>query len=192
MLRLLSSKAFYLLYGNISKIVLSWCQCKPVPALEFLEFRLLIGVLCLINPYAAGGYTKSLPIQNHAKKLKKKWLKPWHMGTQLTVLSVSFPMNTNMTGLDGFQNSWFHCALDESSLSSGRVKLRGCDKPVLNSGGQQTIPSENHCLMACLWQRSHHSIVKNIVKILYHLKGNMSILYRTVKNMKVPIPNCLG
>ena len=64
--------------------------------------------------------------QNHAKKLKK-WLKPWHMGTQLTILSVSFPMNTNMTGLDGFQKSWCHCALDENSLSSGRVNLIGCD-----------------------------------------------------------------
>ena len=28
----------------------------------------------------------------------EKWLKPWHMGTHLRVLSESFPMNTNMTG----------------------------------------------------------------------------------------------
>ena len=27
-----------------------------------------------------------------------KWLKPWHIGTSLRVLSESYPMNTNMTG----------------------------------------------------------------------------------------------
>ena len=31
------------------------------------------------------------------KKLEK-WLKPWHMGTYLRVLSKSYPINTNMTG----------------------------------------------------------------------------------------------
>ena len=41
------------------------------------------------------------------------------MGTHLRVLNESFPMNTNMTGFRGFFHS---CALDESSLSIGRVK----------------------------------------------------------------------
>ena len=50
-----------------------------------------------------------------------KWLKPWQMGTHLKVLSESFPMNTNMTCLDGFQKSLCSCDLDESSLSIGRV-----------------------------------------------------------------------
>ena len=31
-----------------------------------------------------------------------KWQKPWHMGMHLGVLSESFPMNTNMTGLRWF------------------------------------------------------------------------------------------
>ena len=31
-----------------------------------------------------------------------KWLKPWQIGTHLRVLRESFPVNTNMTGLDGF------------------------------------------------------------------------------------------
>ena len=43
------------------------------------------------------------------------------MGTHLKELSESYPMNTNMTGLDGFQKSLCPCALDKSSLSIGRV-----------------------------------------------------------------------
>ena len=35
-------------------------------------------------------------------------------------------MNTNMTGFVGFQNSLHPCALDESSLSIGRVN--SCEK----------------------------------------------------------------
>ena len=31
-----------------------------------------------------------------------KWLKPWHMGTYMRVLSENFPMNTNMTGFRSF------------------------------------------------------------------------------------------
>ena len=57
-------------------------------------------------------------------KNRKILLKPWHMGTHLRVLSKSYPMNTNMTGLDGFQKSLPTCALDESSLSIRRVNLR--------------------------------------------------------------------
>ena len=45
------------------------------------------------------------------------------MGTHLKVLSESYPMNTNTTEFKGFsQKSLHHCALDESSLSIGRVK----------------------------------------------------------------------
>ena len=42
-----------------------------------------------------------LPIQNHAKN-QRKWLKPWHMGTHMRVLSESYPINTNMTGFKWF------------------------------------------------------------------------------------------
>ena len=58
------------------------------------------------------------------QKNLKKSLKPWEMGTHLTVLSESFPMNTNMTCLDVFQKSLCSCDLDVSSLSIGRVKER--------------------------------------------------------------------
>ena len=35
----------------------------------------------------------------------------------------SYSVNTNMTGLDGFQKSLHPCALDESSISIGRVNM---------------------------------------------------------------------
>ena len=54
----------------------------------------------------------------------EKLLKSWHMGTHLTVLSESFPLNTNMTGFRWFsKNLATKCALDESSYSIGIVKL---------------------------------------------------------------------
>ena len=46
--------------------------------------------------------TLMLPVANlsNTKWCQKtwKWLKPWHMGTHLKVLSESYPVNTNMTG----------------------------------------------------------------------------------------------
>ena len=42
------------------------------------------------------------------------------MGTHLRVLNESYPMNTNMQGLDGFQTFLCSCALDESSLTIGK------------------------------------------------------------------------
>ena len=48
-------------------------------------------------------WTLMLLVANFANtewcKKAEKWLKPWQIGTHLTVLSESFPMNTNMTGL---------------------------------------------------------------------------------------------
>ena len=43
------------------------------------------------------------------------------MGTHLRVLSESYPLNTNMTGLDGLPKYLLPCALAESSLSIERV-----------------------------------------------------------------------
>ena len=58
----------------------------------------------------------------NTKKCKnpEKSPKPWQMATHLRVLNESYPMSTNMT--DGFQKYLRSCALDESSLSIGRVK----------------------------------------------------------------------
>ena len=52
----------------------------------------------------------------------ENWLKPWQMGTHLRVLSESFLMITNMAWFRGFSKYLRLCALDESSLSIGRVK----------------------------------------------------------------------
>ena len=53
-------------------------------------------------------------------KNPKKWLKPWHMGTHLRVFSESYQINTNMTGFRWFSK---YCALEESSLHIGGVKI---------------------------------------------------------------------
>ena len=54
-------------------------------------------------------------------KETEKSLKSWHVGTHVRVLSESFPMNTSMAGLVGFQRTFRPCALDESSLSINRI-----------------------------------------------------------------------
>ena len=43
------------------------------------------------------------------------------MGTHLIVLGESFPMNTNMAGIKGFQKFQEICAFGENSLSIERV-----------------------------------------------------------------------
>ena len=45
----------------------------------------------------------------------KKWLKPWHMGTHLRVLSENYSMNTNMTRF-----RWFSKMFMFASLCFGR------------------------------------------------------------------------
>ena len=47
----------------------------------------------------------------------EKLLKPWQMGTHLTVLSESFQMNIQDDGLDGFQKYLPTCDSDESRLT---------------------------------------------------------------------------
>ena len=86
----------------------------PIGCLVYLERK--------VNPYAAGGYNLA---NTKWCKIPEKWLKPWHMGPHLRVLSESYLMNTNMTG---FRFRWFSkilcsCALDKSSLNIGRVNV---------------------------------------------------------------------
>ena len=62
----------------------------------------------------------------NAKWCKKtwSWLKPWHMGTHLRVLSQSYPMNTNTTGLRWlskiFDSLFFGWALALDGLNQDR------------------------------------------------------------------------
>ena len=46
----------------------------------------------------------------------------WYKGTHVRVLSESYPINTNMTGLRWLSKNVRTFALDESGLSIGRVK----------------------------------------------------------------------
>ena len=43
--------------------------------------------------------------------------------SESTQWELAIQMNTNLTGLDGFQKSLHSCALDKSSLSIGRVNM---------------------------------------------------------------------
>ena len=63
-------------------------------------------------PHAAGDlFGQYKMIQ---KKTPEKWLKPWHMGTGLKVLSESYTMNAHMTGF-----KWFSKTLSFASLCLG-------------------------------------------------------------------------
>ena len=86
-------------------------------------FRRCIGTLTVLSYRCGPLYlTLMLLVANLANtkwsKKPEKWLKPWHMGTHLRVLSESYPTNTNM--IDS-SKSLCSCALDESSLSIGNV-----------------------------------------------------------------------
>ena len=48
----------------------------------------------VFNPYAAGGLFGQYKMM---QKKPEKWLKPWHIGSCMRVLSESFQMDTNMT-----------------------------------------------------------------------------------------------
>ena len=67
-----------------------------------------------------------------ANSANMKWCKPWHNGTHLRAF-MSYPMNTNMTGLEVFQKSVLPCALDESSLSIWRVNWPVVTSPCICS-----------------------------------------------------------
>ena len=80
-------------------------------------------LLCgAVNPYAADGYFG----QNKMMQKSSKCSKHYHMGTHSRVLSESFPMNSNMTGFRCFSKNI--CSLDESSLSTRRVKAASMSK----------------------------------------------------------------
>ena len=71
---------------------------------------------CLLQGCPKYALTLMLLVANLAitKSCKnhEKLMKPWQMGTHLRELSKSFPMNTNMTGFNGFQKALRPCALD--------------------------------------------------------------------------------
>ena len=74
----------------------------------------------LLNPYAAG----SLFGQYKMTQKAEKWLKPWHMGTHLRVLSESYPINTNMTGFRWF-SYFFAFSVHWTKVTSAAEGLKG-------------------------------------------------------------------
>ena len=112
------------------------------------------------------------------KKLEK-WLEPWNMGTHMRVLSESYPMNTNMTGLDGFLKSlylWFWVKVDlaleglvqELNVSSAGL-LHQQQKPLLPISDPPSQVNEGEI-----------SIWKNP----YLLKELISFIITKCKNLK--------
>ena len=75
-----------------------------------------------VTQQAVKGLTIMLLVANLANtnscKKSEKWLKPWHMGTHLRVLSESNEYQHYV-----FQKSFLPCALDGSSLSIGCSSL---------------------------------------------------------------------
>ena len=68
------------------------------------------------------------------------------MGTHPRVPSESYPLNTNMTGLQWFSKIFASfCGLDESSLSIGRVKMMVVEVAMRQNpttdNGLSTIPA---------------------------------------------------
>ena len=81
-------------------------------------------------PYAAGGKF------DHNKKMQKTWKYYWNPGKWVLIWEYSaraIQWTPTWQGLDGFQKSLHHCALDVSTLSIGRAITHLC----------------KHCLRCC-------------------------------------------
>ena len=63
------------------------------------------------------------PIQNDAKNLENQ-LKPWHMGTHLRALSMSYLMNTNITGSRPLQFNYLSYKLRRQEMSHFGIKKK--------------------------------------------------------------------
>ena len=97
------------------------------------------------------------------KKHPEKWLKLWLMGTHLRVLGKSYPMNTNMTGLEDFQQFLRPYAFDESSLSIGRVNSwESCS---FDDAGPPAKILLHSCPCLMLPNKSYHVVYYLISKV---------------------------
>ena len=82
--------------------------------LYFIQPHTVFFIFLSSFPLYIGLRVANLIIIDYAKKAEKI-LYPWLMGAHLLVLSKSFPMSTNMTGLNCFLFFSRSCALEESS-----------------------------------------------------------------------------
>ena len=105
---------YFMIPFFVMRITTRWKKSKICLLLTFWKRILNLGVLrggfwgfgCPNDSQTPSWLTLMLwwliwPIQNDAKNVEK-WLKPWHMGTQLRVLCESFPVSTNMPGFEWF------------------------------------------------------------------------------------------
>ena len=69
----------------------------------------------------------------------EKWLKPWHMGTYLRVLSMNYLMNTNMTGI-----RWFSSLCFWTKVASALEGLTDANKFYLQLQGNVTYNLKGH------------------------------------------------
>ena len=83
---ILKVQPLYIIYIMHSRILINLIA---VYVIELLTIMLLVANLT---------DTKWKMMQNKTWK----WLKPWHMGTHLRVLSMSYPMNSGMIGIRWF------------------------------------------------------------------------------------------
>ena len=115
-------------------------------------------------------------------KISEKWLKPWQMGTHLRVLSESFPMNTNTTGLLHFPRIY----LSESNENPGMKKLNThlTIGPLLHLPGINLSESNENPGMK--WLNRHLTIGP-----LLHLPGIYLSGFNENPGMKVLITNHL-
>ena len=111
--------------------VMFWLTFLIQISSEHCCYQYVVSIVWLLSAIVGiNGLTFMLVAANLANtkwcKKPEKWLKPWHMGTHLRALSESIPTNTSMTVfrwfVDDFKNILHPCALDERSLSVGRVR----------------------------------------------------------------------
>ena len=98
---------------------------------------------------ALEGLTLTLLVANFANtkwcKKTRKWLKPWHIGTHLRVLSESYLMNTNMTGFGWLSRYrcilvlWTKVARALEGLKVKYLYLRLCFWFSGGSGGKEIV-----------------------------------------------------
>ena len=116
------------LYDTIGKLML---YQKDIPKIMKMKNGLMKTIkikmsIMLLEHAWFGGFTLMLLVDNLANtkwcKKPEKWLKPWQMGTHWKYSSRALQWIPTWQGSDVFRKFLHHCALDECSLSIGRVR----------------------------------------------------------------------
>ena len=89
---------------NSSKLCQLWRQANAKLGMKKLRCSCCLIEYSIVNDFFTWkSLTFMLLVANFTNtKPHKKWLKPWHTDTQLRIISVRYPMNTNMIGFRRF------------------------------------------------------------------------------------------